>query len=115
MLAVVNNKAYDIEKIVQVYWSGVRHSVTAHLDLTAACYGYHQGAYGSGRDTGCSTSAHRVCSGGLDAFSFDADYRFNQHFDAYLGAMYSEVHDGVANGYLNTNNINPTIGVRYKF
>ena len=115
VLAVVNNKAYDIEKIVQVYWSGVRYSVTPHLDLTAAYYGYHQGAYGSGKDVGCSTSAHSVCSGGLDAFSFDADYRFNQHFDAYLGAMYSEVHDGVANGYLNTNNINPTIGVRYKF
>jgi hypothetical protein len=29
--------------------------------------------------------------------------------------MYSDVHDGVANGYLTTNNINPTIGVRYKF
>jgi predicted porin len=115
VLAVVNNKAYDIEKIVQVYWSGVRYSVTPNLDLTAAYYGYHQGAYGSGKDVGCSTSAHSVCSGGLDAFSFDADYRFNQHFDAYLGAMYSEVHDGVANGYLNTNNINPTIGVRYKF
>jgi predicted porin len=115
VLAVVNNKAYDNEKIVQVYWSGVRYSVTPHLDLTAAYYGYHQGAYGSGKDVGCSTSAHSVCSGGLDAFSFDADYRFNQHFDAYLGAMYSEVHDGVANGYLNTNNINPTIGVRYKF
>jgi predicted porin len=115
VLAVVNNKAYDNEKIVQVYWSGVRYSLTPHLDLTAAYYGYHQGAYGSGKDVGCSTSAHSVCSGGLDAFSFDADYRFNQHFDAYLGAMYSEVHDGVANGYLNTNNINPTIGVRYKF
>jgi predicted porin len=115
VLAVVNNKAYDNEKIVQVYWSGVRYSVTPNLDLTAAYYGYHQGAYGSGKDVGCSTSAHSVCSGGLDAFSFDADYRFNQHFDAYLGAMYSEVHDGVANGYLNTNNINPTIGVRYKF
>jgi len=44
-----------------------------------------------------------------------ADYRFNKHFDAYLGAMYSGVHDGVASGYLNTTNINPTVGVRYKF
>ena len=115
VLAFVNNNAYDNEKIVQVYWSGVRYSVITHLDLTAAYYGYHQNAYGSGTQAGCSTSAHSACSGGLDAFSFDADYRFNQHFDAYLGAMYSEVHDGVANGYLNTNNINPTIGVRYKF
>ena len=29
--------------------------------------------------------------------------------------MYSGVRDGVASGYLNTTNINPTVGVRYKF
>jgi hypothetical protein len=29
--------------------------------------------------------------------------------------MYSGVHDGVASGYLETTNINPTVGVRYKF
>lgn len=115
VLAFVNNKAYDNAKIVQVYWSGVRYSVIPNLDLTIAYYGYHQAAYGSGTQAGCSTSAHSVCSGGLEAFSFAADYRFNQHFDAYLGAMYSEVHDGAANGYLASNNINPTIGVRYKF
>jgi predicted porin len=57
-----------------------------------------------------------VCSGNLEAFSFDADYRFNVHFDAYVGAMYSGVHDGLAAGYpYYTTNINPTIGVRYKF
>jgi len=100
---------------VQVYWTGVRYSVTPHLDLTAAYYGYHQSAYGTGKQADCSTSAHGTCSGGLDAFSFAADYRFNKHFDAYLGAMYSDVHDGVASGYLTTTNINPTIGVRYKF
>ena len=53
-------------------------------------------------------SAHSACSGSLEAFSFDADYRFNKHFDAYVGAMYSGVHDGVASGYLYTTNINPT-------
>ena len=40
---------------------------------------------------------------------------FNKHFDAYLGAMYSGVHDGAASGYIYSTNINPTIGVRYKF
>jgi hypothetical protein len=29
--------------------------------------------------------------------------------------MYSGVHNGVASGYIFTTNINPTIGVRYKF
>ena len=115
VLAFVNDTAYPEEKIVQVYWTGVRYGVTPHLDLTAAYYGYHQSAYGTGKLADCSTIAHSTCSGGLDAFSFDADYRFTKHFDAYLGAMYSGVHDGVASGYLTTNNINPTIGVRYKF
>jgi predicted porin len=115
VLAFVNNKAYDNSKIVQVYWTGVRYSVTPDLDLTVAYYGSHQDAYGTGTQAGCSTIAHSVCSGSLEAFSFDADYRFNKHFDAYLGAMYSGVHDGAANGYLYTTNLNPTIGLRYKF
>jgi predicted porin len=115
VLAFVTNNAYSNSKTVQVYWSGARYSVFPHLDLTAAYYGYRQNAYGTGTQAGCTTSAHSVCSGSFEAYSIDADYRFNQHFDAYLGAMYSAVHDGVASGYLATTNINPTLGVRYKF
>ena len=115
VLAFVNNGAYDTPKIVQIYWTGVRYTVNANLDLTVAYYGSHQDAYGTGTQAGCSTSAHSVCSGGLEAISFDLDYRFNRRFDAYLGAMYSAVRGGLASGYLNTTNINPTVGVRYKF
>jgi hypothetical protein len=115
VLAFVTNNAYINSKKVQVYWTGVRYSVSPSLDLTAAYYGYQQNAYGTGTQAGCTTIAHSTCSGSFEAFSFDADYRFNQHFDAYAGAMYSGVHDGVASGYLHTTNINPTIGVRYKF
>jgi len=115
VLAFVTNNAYDNPKTVQVYWTGVRYSVIPKLELTVAYYGVHQDAYGIGVQAGCSTSAHTVCSGNLEAFSFDTDYRFNLHFDAYVGVMYSGVHDGMASGYLYTNNINPTVGVRYKF
>jgi predicted porin len=115
VLAFVTNNAYNTSKTVQVYWTGVRYNVIPGLDLTAAYYGYRQNAYGTGTQAGCATAAYSTCSGSLDAFSVDADYFFNKHFDAYVGAMYSGVHDGVASGYLNTTNINPTIGVRYKF
>jgi predicted porin len=115
VLAFVTNNAYNNSKTVQVYWSGVRYTVIPHLDLTAAYYGYRQNAYGTGTQADCTTAAHSVCSGSFEAYSIDADYRFNLHFDAYLGAMYSGVHDGVASGYLSTTNINPTVGVRYKF
>ena len=115
VLAFVTNNVYNNSKTVQVYWTGVRYTVIPNLDLTVAYYGYQQNAYGTGKQAGCATSAHSTCSGSFDAFSFDADYRFNKHFDAYLGAMYSGVHDGVASGYMYTTNINPTVGVRYKF
>jgi predicted porin len=115
VLAFVTNNAYNNNKTVQVYWTGARYTVIPHLDLTLAYYGYHQNAYGTGNQAGCSSSKYSVCSGGLEAFSFDADYRLNLHFDAYLGAMYSGVHDGAASGYIYTTNINPTVGVRYKF
>jgi predicted porin len=116
ILAFVSNSAYDNDKVVQVYWTGLRYTLIPPLELTVAYYGYHQNAYGSGAEAGCSTAANSACSGRFEAFSFDADYHFNKHFDAYAGAMYSGVHDGVASGYIYyTTNINPTIGVRYKF
>jgi predicted porin len=115
VLAFVTNNAYDDSKTVNVYWTGARYRILPELDLTAAYYGYNQNSYGTGKQAGCTTSAHSVCSGSFDAFSLDGDYYFNKHFDAYLGAMYSGVHDGVASGYLHSTNINPTIGVRYKF
>jgi predicted porin len=104
VLAVVSDSAYNTPKDVQVYWTGVRYTVIPNLELTAAYYHVHQEAYGPGTQAGT-----------LEALSFDADYHFNVHFDAYLGAMYSGVDDGLATGYLYTTNINPTVGVRYKF
>jgi predicted porin len=115
-LAFVTNHAYDNDRILDVYWTGVRYTVIPNLDLTVAYYGYHQNAYGTGKQAGCATTASNTCSGSFEAFSLDADYFINKHFDVYLGAMYSGVHDGVASGYdFYTTNINPTAGVRYKF
>lgn len=115
VLAFVTNNAYLDPKLVQVYWAGGRYTLLPGLDLTAAYYHVHQDAYGTGTQANCSTKAHSTCSGNLEGISFDADYRFNVHFDVYAGALYSGVHDGMASGYLYSTNINPTIGARYKF
>src|SRR6202790_4274938 len=93
VLAFVTNNAYNNSKTVQVYWAGVRYTVIPHLDLTGAYYGYRQNAYGNGTQAGCTTAANSTCSGSFEAYSLDADYFFNKHFDAYLGAMYSGVQD----------------------
>jgi predicted porin len=114
-LAFVNNDAYTVEKILQVYWAGVRYTVVPDLDLAVAYYGYHQSAYGTGKDANCSTNVSGTCSGALDAVSFDADYRLTKRFDAYAGLMYSVVYNGLSEGYLQRISVNPTIGIRYKF
>ena len=45
------------------------------------------------------------------------DWRFAKKFDAYAGAMFSEVDNGFANGYRTGGhvNIDPTIGLRFRF
>jgi predicted porin len=119
-LAFVNNAAFPHPKILNLYWGGVRYTALPGLDLTAAFYGYHQNSYGASQTTGCTTTVPGgqagTCAGHFEALSFDAVYAFTKRFDGYAGAMYSAVYDGVASGYnFQRNNINPTIGVRFKF
>ena len=114
-LAFVNNAAFPTDKILQVYWAGVRYTVIEALDLVAAYYGYHQNSYGVGSSAGCSTNMAATCSGTLEGISFDADYRLTKRFDTYAGIMFTGVHDGLANGYIHSTDMNPTIGLRYKF
>ena len=115
-LAFVNNAAFPRDKVQQVFWAGAKYKVLPSVELTAAYYGYKQNSFGTGALAGCSSRVDASCSGTLDAFSFDADWRLSKRFDAYAGAMYTGVHGGLANGYIfHTTDINPTIGIRYSF
>src|SRR5580692_8056880 len=61
----------------------------------------------------CSNTSLATCSGQLDAFSLVVDYRFAKRFDAYAGAMYSKVANGLASGFLHSNTVDPTVGMRF--
>jgi predicted porin len=115
-LAVVNNTAFPNDKVLQVFWAGVKYAITPSLELTGAYYGYKQNSYGSGATAGCSTTVAGTCSGTLDDISFDAVWRMSKRFDTYAGVMYTGVHDGLANGYpFHTTDITSTMGLRFKF
>lgn len=117
-LAYTSNTAYSEEKILQVYWAGVKYSVDPNLDVTLAYYGYHQSSFATPASgfAGCTTIVNANCSGELRDFSIDAVYKLSKRFDAYAGVMYSGVADGLAFGYIySKNNFNPTIGVRFTF
>jgi hypothetical protein len=51
----------------------------------------------------------------LDAVSFLADYTFAPKFDVYAGVMFSEVNNGLSNGYLYHTSVDPMAGLRFRF
>ncbi len=118
VLAAVNDAAYDNQKTLEVFWAGLKYTVVPDLDLMLAYYGYNQNNYASAADqAGCAANetSHSQCKGTEGAASIVFDYRMSKRFDVYAGSMWSGVQDGLANGYLNKDNIATTVGVRFKF
>jgi predicted porin len=117
-LGTVNNTNFTTDRILQVFWTGVKYAVRPDVDLTVAYYHEAQNSFRTGTiNIGgiCSTSAFAQCSGQLDAVSFLADYRFAKRFDAYAGIMWSQVSNGLSNGFLQRSSIDPTVGLRFQF
>jgi predicted porin len=111
-LGSVNNTAFTNKKKLQVFWAGAKYAVRADIDLIAAYYHEQQNSF---QGNGCSDDTFAACSGQLNAVSVVADYRFAKRFDVYAGAMYSKVSNGLANGFLHTSTVDPTIGLRFTF
>jgi hypothetical protein len=55
------------------------------------------------------------CAGSQGAVGFLLDWKPYKRVDIYGGLMVSNVWGGLANGFLNTQNINPTAGIRVRF
>jgi predicted porin len=101
----INNTAYSAhDKIHQVFWAGAKYAVTDKLDVIGGYHHYLQNSFGA---VECSTAASSTCSGTMDAVPFAVDWKCAAKFDAYAGLMYSQVNNGLANGYLNRDNIDP--------
>jgi predicted porin len=116
VLGAVNNTAYaKADKILQVYWLGARYAVTPELTAAVAYYGERQNPYATGALLNCDSTESGACTGNFSAVSFSLVYHLTKRFDAYGGAMWSNVSHGLANGYLETNNIDPTLGLRFSF
>jgi predicted porin len=117
-LAYTTNNAYDINKTLKVLWAGGTYSFTDQLDVTLAWYGYRQDSFAA---VSCSDASSSKCQGELNAVSVLAEYKFTKRLEAYLGSMWSEVQDGLANGYLQEGpsgsaaTITSTVGMRFKF
>jgi hypothetical protein len=110
----IDNTAYNAgDKVLQVFLSGVKYTVLTDVDVIGAYYHHFQPQFGA--PTTCDPPIAANCPGTLDAFSAAVDWQFAKKFDAYAGFMFSQVQGGLGSGYLNRNNIDPTVGVRFRF
>jgi hypothetical protein len=99
-------------------WTGVRYSLTEKLDVIAAYYHYTQSSYYGTPAAGplpCAGMEHAQCAGAFNAISGVIDWQFAPKWDLYAGLMFSKVNGGLANGFLQRDNLDPTVGLRFRF
>lgn len=88
-------------------WAGAKYAMVSGLSFTGAFYHVSQNSWTIGlgpngtNGIGCA-GAGLLCSGTFTEGSFAVDYAFNKHHDVYAGVNYSEVTDGLANGFVGT-------------
>ena len=112
----ITTNAYNINRIYNVFWGGAKYAVNDKLDLIGAVYYAQQNNFSTTPCTGTGIhTSSASCAGTFDAFSFMIDYRPVQRVDLYAGVALSNVYRGLANGFLQTQNIDPTVGLRIKF
>ena len=112
ILSVINNTAYNNNRLLQIYWAGARYAITPRFSVNVGYYREHQSSYAVVK---CGNTSLGTCSGDLNAGSVLFDWRLSPRFDVYAGAMYSEVSNGLASGFIYNNTIDPTIGTRFAF
>jgi predicted porin len=93
--------------VYSLEWVGAKYAMASGLSFTAGYYHSSQNSWTIGLLTdgtqgiGCA-KAGLLCSGTFDEGSLVVDYAFNKHYDIYAGVNYSQVKDGLANGFPGT-------------
>jgi predicted porin len=118
----INNAAFGVNglgnKTLQIMWVGAKYAVTENLDVIGTYYHYIQDSFfgtAAGGLAPCSGPEHAQCAGTFDAVSAAVDWRFAPKWDVYFGLMFTQVNGGLASGFLQHNNVDPTAGLRFRF
>jgi predicted porin len=123
LMSGVEDNNLDSEKLVQIWWTGLKYAYDSKTDITFSWYGQVQNDFRL--PPTCSTAAgfRSSCAGTLDEGSLYTDHHFTKRFDGFTGLAYSFVTGGLAIAiphgpgvpYLHNSNFAPTIGGRFAF
>jgi predicted porin len=123
IMSGVEDNNLDSEKILQIWWTGVKYAYDSKTDITFAWYGQLQNDFRIPKTCSIEAGFRSSCPGELNEGSLYIDHRFTKRFDGFAGLAYSFVTGGVAIAiphgpgvpYLHNNNFAPTVGGRFAF
>ena len=119
----VEDNNLDSEKLVNIWWTGVKYTYRSKTDFTFSWYQQRQNDFRVPPTCSPSTGFRSSCAGTLNEGSLYADHHFTKRFDGFAGIAYSYVSGGLAIAiphkpgvpYNYNNNCAPTIGGRFTF
>ena len=118
----VEDKNLDAEKLLQIWWTGVKYTYHKKTDVTFSWYQQRQNTFRV-PPTCIPGNLRSSCAGTLNEVSLYTDHRFTPRFDGFAGIAYSYVGGGLAIAiphapgvpYFYNNNVAPVIGGRFTF
>jgi predicted porin len=123
IMSGVEDDNLDSEKLVNIWWTGVKYTYRIKTDFTFAWYQQRQNDFRVPPACSATAGFRASCAGTLNEVSLNADHHFTKRFDAYTGLAYSYVTGGLAIAiphgpgvpYYHNNNFAPVIGGRFAF
>ncbi len=123
IMSGVEDNNLDSEKLVNIWWTGVKYTYRSKTDFTFSWYQQRQNDFRLPPTCSPSAGFRSSCAGTLNEGSLYADHHFTKRFDAFAGIAYSYVSGGLAIAiphkpgapYNSGNNCAPTVGGRFTF
>jgi hypothetical protein len=133
--AAVTANNFNIQRVLNTFWTGARWKVWSNLEAMAGFYYQNQNNFNTSACTGSGAfiSSSR-CGGSQTGLSFLLDWKPVKRVDIYAGVLVSNVYGGLANGFFSTatyiipgtttvvsvntartQNYDPTVGIRIRF
>jgi predicted porin len=123
ILSGVEDNNLDAEKLVNIWWTGVKYTFHSKTDFTLAWYQQRQSDFRSPPTCSAAAGFRASCAGTLNEGSFYVDHHFTKRFDGFVGIAGSYVTGGlgiaIPHGpgvpYKYDDNIAPVVGGRFTF
>ncbi len=123
LMSGVEDNNLDSDKIVQIWWTGVKYAYNPKTDITLSFYEQVQNDFRVPSTCSATAGFRSSCAGTLNEGSLYGNHHFTKRFDGFAGLTYSFVTGGLAIAiphgpgvrYLHNSNFAPTVGGRFTF